>query len=573
MTANKLVFPRHSLLVLLLAIFVGCQKNEPSDIHYTISPEVRDSVSLIKVQLEFEPDVTGITKVRYDDDAWGQEDLFNALQDVRLVSPHGAAIEINKDSSWIQINHNRKNGPLVLEYFLKQDFSLEEQPTESYRPIIQPQYFHLFSHNFFMVPESWVSDSKATRKVFLSWEGFPADYIIHNSFGSQERAQQLNDIALEDFHSAIFVGGDYQLREGDIKGNRVVLAVRGEWIPFDETEVFEVLMQTLRAQRTFWEDHSQPYFTVTLRPLIVEGGSSFQGTGLTNSFACSISNNEETEISQLIYLFNHELQHNWTGRTIQNANEEEQYWFSEGFTDYYTWKNISKYKIGGIDESFFIDQLNEAIRNLYSSPVFDAPNSEINYDNFWANPDYGKLPYYRGAVYAFLVDNWIINKTNGKRSLDDLMLELLQAANKEGVKISNSYWMMKLEAVLGSESGRFFEKYMEEGNPIPLAELLAGMGYQAQPSSEAFNLGFELGEDQRLVVSVEEESAAYRAGIRKGDRFKTYSIEFGNISRPVTGVVFRDGQELPIEYMPVKEIAIPKILNNQHNLDMVRRLQ
>ena len=114
---------------------------------------------------------------------------------------------------------------------------------------------------------------------------------------------------------------------------------------------------------------------------------------------------------------------------------------------------------------------------------------------------------------------------------------------------------------------------MEEGNPFPLEELLGSMDYLAQPSSEAFDLGFKLGKDQRLVESVEEESEAYRAGLRKGDRFKTYSIEFGNISKPVTGIVLRDEQELPIEYMPIKELPIPKILNNPHNQEKVRKLQ
>jgi len=67
MTANNLAFFRHSLLVLLLAIFVGCQKKEPSDIHYTISPVVKDSISLLKVRLEMDPDVSGTTKILYED--------------------------------------------------------------------------------------------------------------------------------------------------------------------------------------------------------------------------------------------------------------------------------------------------------------------------------------------------------------------------------------------------------------------------------------------------------------------------------------------------------------------------
>lgn len=558
--------------IVLLVLLANCKQENGSYIHYTISQTINDSVPLLKVQMQLEGDSSGSTKFVYSDKAWGQEDLFNALAEVRLVSPKGGVVEINKDSSWILVNHNGKRGPLVLEYLLTQDFSLEEQPQQAYRPIIQPEYFHLFSHNFFIVPETWENNPQSIRQLELSWEGFPKDYVIHNSFGSRNRVQQLNDISLENFHTAIFVGGDFRIQEGDIQGNRVVLAARGDWIPFNEPEVFKVLMQTLEAQRNFWQDHSQEYFTVTLRPMLLERGSAFQGTGLTNSFACSISNNENTDIEQLVYLFNHELQHNWTGHTIQNDNEEEQYWFSEGFTEYYTFKNISKYKIGGVDDSFFIEQLNETIRNLYSSPVVAAANSEINYENFWANPDYGKLPYYRGAVFAFFLDNWILQNSGGEKRLDQLMLELLRDAREEGQKIEHTYWIEKLEQYLGSQGAGFFEEHIVEGEPFQITRLLQNFGFEFAPTTIAFDKGFEFAEDNRTVVSVNEKSNAYEAGLRVGDHFKTYSIEFGNISKPIKGVYTRGKKETAIEYMPVKEMPIPKILITDSNLEKIRKL-
>ena len=153
---------------------------------------VRDSISLLKVKLEIEPDISGTTRIKYDDKAWGQEDLFNALEEVNLLSPVGGAMEINKDSSWILVNHNGEGGPLVIEYLLKQDFSLEEQPRECYRPIIQPEYFHIFSHNLFMVPDSWESVSKETR-CFLLWSccmGFDPSPTLQLDFHSSPIHQE-----------------------------------------------------------------------------------------------------------------------------------------------------------------------------------------------------------------------------------------------------------------------------------------------------------------------------------------------------------------------------------------------
>ena len=53
-------------------------------------------------------------------------------------------------------------------------------------------------------------------------------------------------------------------------------------------------------------------------PTVQEQGSGFQGSGLTNSFATNATNNKYLEIEGLVYLFNHELQHNWTGHIIKN---------------------------------------------------------------------------------------------------------------------------------------------------------------------------------------------------------------------------------------------------------------
>ena len=121
-------------------------------------------------------------------------------------------------------------------------------------------------------------------------------------------------------------------------------------------------------QRDFWQDHSQKYFAVTMTPTHQENGSSYQGSGLTNSFATSASNNDNLDPEGLVYLFNHELQHNWTGHTIVNQNEEEQYWFSEGFTDYYTLKNIAKNKISDLDGDYFIKMFNQTIKTPLHIP-------------------------------------------------------------------------------------------------------------------------------------------------------------------------------------------------------------
>ena len=370
---------------------------------------------------------------------------------------------------------------------------------------------------------------------------------------------------LDKFHNAIFVGGDFRVYTEQIEGNELHLAVRGDWIPFKDDEVIKLLSETVRAQRDFWNDHSQSYFTVTLRPFPQERGTSFQGTGLTNSFATSMSNNDETEIDQLAYLFNHELMHNWIGTAIENADEEAQYWFSEGFTEYYTSKNIASYGIGGRDWSFFIENLNENIRLLEASSVKSAPNSEINYDNFWKSQEYGKLPYRRGMLFACYLDLQLQNASGGNLSLDDLMRDLLQASRDEGKKLSHAHFLKTANTYLPEDLTPFFNRHIVNGEALPLKELFQQLDFDFQEGADLFDLGFDFSSGYTEVEAVDPASEAFRAGVREGDRVISRNIYLGNTQKQVELVLEREGERLPVAYYPLKKSSLVQLVDNEAN--------
>jgi predicted metalloprotease with PDZ domain len=49
-------------------------------------------------------------------------------------------------------------------------------------------------------------------------------------------------------------------------------------------------------------------------------------------------------------MLNHEMMHEWTGGKIQNKAGELNYWFSEGFADYYAFKNRLRSKELSFDQ-------------------------------------------------------------------------------------------------------------------------------------------------------------------------------------------------------------------------------
>ena len=556
------MFKRVLLTALLATFLFSCQQRPESDISYEISAVMVDSVPQLKIKMTLKASPNGTTTLSFPNEAWGQEGLHKALGKMQLLNVEGA-VEKDADSSRIVLMHPKDVEELEFEYFLKQDFEGDVSTSKIYRPIINKTYFHAFSHNMFMIPEN----AGESEDILLDWTSLPEEYTIHNSFGSKEKIQLLKDQDVGLFSNAIFVGGDFRVFNDEIQGNKISLATRGEWIPFKDEEVFKVLEETLTYQRNFWNDHSQEYFTVTMQPFPQENGSSFQGTGLTNSFATSVSNNDQTEIGQMVYLFNHELMHNWIGHTIKNDNEEEQYWFSEGFTEYYTFKNIAKNKINGLDGTFFIEELNRTIRDLYASSVAEAPNSEVNYDNFWTNYEYSKLPYWRGAIFAFYLDQSIQRISGGEKSLDDVMHQIYADVTTSDQKLTHDYFIGVMKNYWDGDFEAVFQKHIEEGQKVDLVALFDDLGLDYSPESDIYELGFEFTEDRKGIASVVEGSKAWEAGVREGDEVFSRSIWQGSIDHEAELSLKRNGERINIAFYPITKAAVPQLKPTSENVE------
>ncbi|MGI4752765.1 MAG: hypothetical protein ACRYE8_03440 [Janthinobacterium lividum] len=100
--------------------------------------------------------------------------------------------------------------------------------------------------------------------------------------------------------------------------------------------------------------------------------------------------------------------HNWIGKKIRNTSDLN-YWWSEGFTDYYS--RVLALRSGVITVEEFVEEFNQFFKDYYLSPVINEPNSKIEEDS-WRNYAVSKLPYYRGFIFALYLNNLI--KENSK---------------------------------------------------------------------------------------------------------------------------------------------------------------
>lgn len=549
---------------IFLIFFCSCHLlcfSKSTDLKYQISYTQNLHISLLKVKLSFEPNTNGITKLFFKNELFGEKEIFNCLTSIKLLNGKGQLI-LDKKNNSIEIRHKKGLKLLTIEYLLKQDNGEAIQVNATYRPVINKDYFRVFSNHLFIVPMS-----KKNLNLTILWEDFPDSYTIHNSFGSNKRVQQIDNINTSDFFESVFIGGDYKVSDTLIKGKKVVIASRGHWDQFDSEQINKLSSQVISTLREFWNDYEKEYFTIILSPVKAEGFSMSLGTSLYNSFDAVASTN--LNLIDLVSLFCHEINHNWIGGKIQNDNEEQQYWFSEGFTEYYTIKLMSKYKIGQNDNTFFIKKINNKIKDLWKSNYRNTPNSSITYETFWNDPDYEKIPYNRGALFAFYLDQKIKKLSKGKYSLDNVMMKFLKNASNKQKKITHPYFKKILNSFILENIDNEFNRFIEKGELLPLIDFFTEINLDFESKIiELKTLGIELNENLK-IISMEENSQAKRAGFEIGDVITVYEKK-PKPDKLATYEILRNGEPKTINLIREKKtFDIPQLKISEHNIKKI----
>ena len=478
------------LFLTLLPLFL--RAGEP--LTYTIQPVELGNKPRLQVTVSFDGAASGISYLRFASNQFGEP---NQMEYIRLSQQKpGVTATKEPDSNRIAVRH-APGARVKVVYEILDLQEANRKPFYKYccnMPIIHPNYFHVQVGHLLLPPGHYWPDDKAVMPVQLHWEGFPADWMLHNSFGPDKH--QLVRLQKGQFESAVFVGGDFRRHKFDVNGSPVYFLTRGHWNNFSDDTLVQLLHKIVEGHRAFWNDYSDSIYTITFLP--VEGApfnetehfSCTGGSGLTNSFMSYATDNAGAPYQSIRYVYVHELMHRWIGGKIENAKEERQYWFSEGFTEYFTLKNSLKY--GLITGKEFLQELNNNfVLPHYSSPVGIMPNDSLNYEKFWnGGQEWEKLPYQRGCLYAFYLDNQIREKTHGRKNLDDFMRHLLKAIEaKPGQKLDHAFFLKNLKPYLGKKAVADFKRYIENGERIDFQKVKLPLGLVANVEDVTMQFG------------------------------------------------------------------------------------
>jgi predicted metalloprotease with PDZ domain len=394
------------------------------DISYSIEPFYDINVFRFIVVLEFKGDKSGETIIQLPGEFGGQQNLYG-IKFLKTLSESTTLHETENPEQ--KIVKYPPSSHVKIYYQVEESRDDDLELGNHYMVVLNRKFFHFLGETFFIIPKlDWNSEFR----IRLLWNHMPSIWNLANSFGINEKVQDLK-LPLWKFKYSVFTGGDFRIHRRIINNNPIYLSIRGKW-NFNDDQLMDVVRDIIRIERDFWNDHNFPFFLLTILP--IEGSGDQGGTGRTNSYALFLSNDRTIDY-RMKKIIAHEAFHTWLGGKIQFAEPEQLvYWFKEGFCDYYSRLLLLRAKLISLSE--YVEEYNKILYSYYTSSVRFEKNERV-VKEFWVDQNIMKLPYMRGDIIAHNLNAFIKLNSNGTKSLDDFMHDLMRRCQNESLVISN----------------------------------------------------------------------------------------------------------------------------------------
>ncbi|HEX4950402.1 MAG TPA: hypothetical protein VFZ34_27300, partial [Blastocatellia bacterium] len=522
---------------------------QPRHISYQLEPVTDETGLRFRIELNFTGHEAGRTELILPSRSANETRLYEAIQRLE-ISPSSINVA-DTSEPWVKVLTHEPGAAIRVRYELVQDRAdaLQAQRGAGFRPVLQRNYFHWLGN-------AWVRPGLEEADQFsftLTWKNLPPDWVISHTFGSNlsggDFRQQQFTASLRAFTSSVFVGGDFRLRTVTVKEQPVRIALRGAW-GFTDDEFAALVEKIFLLQRSFWNDFEYPDYLVTLLPLeAMPGGAANSGTGLNRSFATFATPN--CTLDDFNYLLAHELFHNWNARRLGRIQEPQElmYWFSEGFTDYYSYRLLWRGGLITLDE--YVTKFNEALRQYYTSPLRHESNERIARE-FFSNTALSRLAYARGRLLAANWDALIRTNSGGKHSLDDVMRDLYRSGISQ--ELNAATISAAVQRYAQTDVLPDIKRIIDGGElPAPHSQLFGTCATLATVEVADYELGFDLDalQAKMQMQGVVPQSAAYRAGLRDGQRVtKRMPIAVGKAEHEIELTVKDGNKEKTIRFFP-----------------------
>ena len=428
---------------------------EPS-IDYAVTPIVEPSgLRGVEISLTFEGDRDGRSEVRLPE-AWsGAGGLDRDIVDVRA---EGA--EVRRDGSRLILRHPR-GAPVRLSYGVAPDWIGPQRAgiERPYRPTVTADWFTLVGWTVFA---RIAGRDDAT--VRFGWGDTPDGWALASDLDHADGAQ----LSFRDLGDSVLVGGaGMRVVSTPVAEGQARVAVHGDW-RFSAEELASRYASVVQASSDFWGDAGQAYL-LALTPMDGPAGAGVQsGLGLGDGLAIWLT--PDQLLDQANHVIVHEQQHAWlperVGGLSRGPGEVMDFWFSEGFTDFYALR--TELRLGLSTPEQHLGELNRVLARHASTPTRGVGGAVLA-RAFFSDRQAAGAPYERGLLLALLWDARLADASGGARNLDDAILAMRAGRGSGPERLVQVY-----RALGGGDLGSDLEAHIGRGELIRLPPDLFG---------------------------------------------------------------------------------------------------
>ena len=377
-------------------------------------------------------------------------------------------------------------------------------------PVVRPVWFMVHGEGLFAAPAGRQGDPAT-----FAWGARPKGWTLVSDLDHLAR----RTAKVAEIIDSVVVGGT-QVARVDAKVGAALLrvAVIGQW-PAMPQAVTDMAVKIMTVENGLWRDPGRP-FLITVTPLGAAegGGSSSTGTGKGDAFAIEATTN--VDLTRDPHFLAHEYMHSWISNQVGGLPVEDEardYWFSEGFTDFYATRVLLQSGIWSLED--YAARYNQVLTRYGGSPARNLTADQVM-AVFWTNQDAQQSPYDRGRLLALSSDRAVRETSGGELSLDDVMRRQRDAVRAGAKGYGAALFPGMLRAVApGTDVQGDLARYVTAGETVRLTPGVFGACLAlTEKRVPVFDRGFDGAKSGQtgIISGVDPAGPAYAAGLRDG---------------------------------------------------------
>ncbi|MBK0377976.1 M61 family metallopeptidase [Mucilaginibacter sp. SD-g] len=367
---------------------------------------------------------------------------------------------------------------------------------------------------------------------------------------------------------------------------------------YDKERLKKDMPKIIEAETAVFGENPNKHYTFIVHNR-QRGGGGLEHLSSTVLGASRDAYSSERGYNGFLSLVAHEHFHLWNVKRLrpivlgpfdyENENYTTDLWIAEGFTAYY--QNLILRHAGIATPESYLAAMAGDINTVENQPGAKIqPLAEASFDAWIKSyrPNENSyntgISYYdKGAVIAMLLDLQIINNTNAKQSLDDVMRYMYNTYYKQKKRgYTDAEFKQAFEKFSGQNLDEFYAKYINGLADIDYDKYLGYAGYKitnafANVNEPTLGIYTRNGNgDNKLVTTVLRGGAGWIDGINVNDEITAINgapvsdmntaLNGKKIGDKVTVTVIRDGitMDIPVTLLKnnrvnykIEEVANP----------------